>query len=146
MEPIKEAEIRKLLVISTAHVPADLRVLADEHEDTSEWNAVVHVLDVGFLLWVPDDPKDSSENGQAEEPHPAILAIQLYARELGCDYVMIDRDAEQVATLPVFEEDEEDEDGQLSSVAAAVARDADDASSEELEAADSILSRLERNR
>lgn len=76
-----EQEIRKLLVISTAHIPDRLRVLASEHEDTSEWNAVVHVLDTGFLLWVPDVPQDTCEEmEEGETTHEAILAIQLYAR------------------------------------------------------------------
>ncbi len=103
-------EIRNMLVISTAHVPDELRVLASEHEDTSEWNTVVHVLDVGFLLWVPNDPKESSEEGQEDDTHPAILAIQLHARALNCDYVLIDRDAPIVAELPTFDEEDEDED------------------------------------
>ncbi len=101
-------EIRKMLVLSTAHVPVNLREEAEFDEDTAGWGAapIVTVLKHGFLLWVPDDPQESSD-AMEEATHTIVLDIQLKARGMGCDYVMLDADGPVVDWLARFEEREE---------------------------------------
>lgn len=56
----------------------------------------------GALLWVPDDPR--SFHDFADEPAPdEVLAVQLRARSLGCDYVLFDGDAEVHPQLPSWQ-------------------------------------------
>jgi hypothetical protein len=61
-----------------------------------------HPESYGGLLWVPDDPIASSEAG--EEPvAQEVLAVQIYARELYCNYVLFDADSDGEAPLPTWE-------------------------------------------
>ena len=50
----------------------------------------------------PDDPQ--SFHDFADEPAPdEVLAVQLHARGLGCDYVLFDGDAEVDPQLPIWQ-------------------------------------------
>ncbi len=95
-------EIRKLLVLSTAHLPqphldADL----GGPVDTSLWGAAVITLtEHGAFLWVPDEPLESSGDGLTPQ---LVLDIQVFARANGCDYVMFDADGPKVAALQLFD-------------------------------------------
>jgi hypothetical protein len=56
----------------------------------------------GALLGGPDDPQ--SFHDFADEPAPdEVLAVQLHARSLGCDYVLFDGDAEVHPQLPSWQ-------------------------------------------
>lgn len=94
------ASVRRLLDLSTDHLPEALRC------DLGEWNAVAYPIEgsdgPSFLLWVPNDPKESS-SVQEDAVHPVILAIQQRARALDCDYVLFDHDADWDAVLPTFQ-------------------------------------------
>ncbi len=79
--------IIRMLDLSTAHLPIPLRTA-----DASEA--------IGGLLWVPDDPDDA-----ANDDGPELLAIRRFARAQACDYVLFDRDADELAELPTFAED-----------------------------------------
>lgn len=63
---------------------------------------VTHATDVGFLLWVPDDP-DQSAKIMIDPVPDVVLAIQHYARMRDCGYVLFDADAEQVNDLPTWD-------------------------------------------
>jgi hypothetical protein len=89
------ATIRRLLNLSTAHLPEHLGTQGGL--DTIP-GIVAHATDRGFLLWIPDDPDEFAE---ATDPVPdVVLTIQRYARSLDCDYVLFDADAQQVDGLP----------------------------------------------
>lgn len=91
--------IRRLLNLSTAHLPPHLGTPGGL--DTLP-GVVAHATEFGFLLWVPDDPDESAQS--MIDPVPGVvLAIQRYARGLGCDYVLFDADAEQVNDLPTWD-------------------------------------------
>lgn len=87
--------IRKVLDLTTAHLPPQYAEL----KGTS--GVVAHDYEYGFLMWVPNDPKESSEAMDDEVP-PEILKIQLYARRLDCDYVLFDRDGDENEELPTW--------------------------------------------
>ena len=91
--------------LSTAHLPE--RFFNSEVEGEAGnirsyiWGTPVQPLEHGALLWIPDDPKASAEAGtDGETTAPEVLAIQLFARGLGCDYVLFDADAEETDELP----------------------------------------------
>lgn len=94
------AEVRKFLTLSTAHTP-----VGPWWQDT---NACTSVLDrdgedFGVWLWVPDDPRASAAAmGEEDAPAEWLLAIQLFARELGCDYVLFDPDGPEEDGLDLF--------------------------------------------
>lgn len=89
-------EIRKLLDLSTAHLPPAM------FEPGADLTAAYR-LDYGMLLWVPDDPDDSARVSSCEgDRAPEVLAVTRYARALGCDWIMFDSDARVDPALPVY--------------------------------------------
>ena len=54
----------------------------------------------GWLMWVPSD-LDEPWQGAEERARGVVLAIQRYARALGCAYVLFD--ADRVADLPTWQ-------------------------------------------
>ncbi|GAA2522727.1 hypothetical protein [Pilimelia columellifera] len=92
--------IIRMLDASTEHLPTALR------HPTTGLTAVTGVIadarEHGFLLWVPCDP-DAHAADYGDVP-PELLALQRYARALGCDYVLLDSDAAPVPGLTVFAE------------------------------------------
>ncbi len=50
--------VRQLLNLSTAHLPQHLRTPAGW---TPPRGVVAHATEVGFLLWVPDNPDESAQ-------------------------------------------------------------------------------------
>ena len=88
--------VRHFLDLSTSHLPHDtMQALAGLD------NVVAHQTAYGALLWVPDDPTASAHT--MDDPVPdEVLTVQLYARSLGCDYVLFDRDAEVDDRLPTW--------------------------------------------
>ncbi len=97
-----KATIRRFLDLSTSHLTAEQREYGGRDGDRSAWGgAVVEVHEYGFWLWVPDDPKESSRASEERVPRN-LLAVQLYARRRGCDYVLFDRDAEVNKDLRTF--------------------------------------------
>lgn len=107
--------IIRVLDASTAHLPQQVCA------QLNGWDGVIaHSLSTsddhyGWLLWVPDDPDNHAADHddtdefpllQGEDPSgvPAeVLAVQRYARRLGCDYVLLDPDAERIADLPTWD-------------------------------------------
>ncbi|GAA0911561.1 hypothetical protein [Virgisporangium aurantiacum] len=68
--------IRRMLNLSTAHLPQHLSTPGGLDRVAG---VVAHTTDVGFLLWVPDDP-DESAHAMADPVPDVVLAIQRYAR------------------------------------------------------------------
>jgi hypothetical protein len=96
-EATAEPRIRRMLDASTGSLPEPVFQALDGHP----W-IVVHPTGYGALMWVPDDPADSAR--VCDPPVPAeVLAVQMYARSLGCDYVMFDADAGPLPGLPSWE-------------------------------------------
>ena len=86
--------IRSFLDLSTNHLPPDVFA-----ELTTLDNVVAYRTTHGALLWVPDDPQASHDF--AEDPGPdEVLAVQLYACRLGCDYILFDGDGDVDPSLP----------------------------------------------
>ena len=106
--------IRKCLDLSTEHLPRAMRdeLLTYTREgDAPSWGGAsgVYPTEYGALVWVPDNPEESSATGDEPVP-PVLLTIQKYARVYDCDYVLFDADASVDDALEVFPfEDGEDE-------------------------------------
>jgi hypothetical protein len=91
------SRIRSFLDLSTNNLPQEVFT-----ELTSFDGVVAYPTTHGALLWVPDDPQSSHDF--ADEPAPdEVLAVQLHARSLGCDYVLFDGDAEVDPQLPSWQ-------------------------------------------
>lgn len=91
--------IRHILDLSTSHLPQ--RFFEEGCDLTGR-----HQIDYGMLLWVPDDPTDINNLGADEESDdaaPEIVRLRVYAREHGCDYILLDRDGEVDPNLPTWE-------------------------------------------
>ncbi len=87
------AEIRKILVRSTAHLtPA---TLASLNAGTDQSPYSVDPVSYGFLLYAHDERPDGAPDD--------VWAICVKARELGCDYVKLDCDAETLDGLEAFD-------------------------------------------
>ena len=98
--------IFKTLDLATVHLPH--RILASDGEDIT----ACHPLSYGLFLWVPPDAgsfdPDPDGTGEATgDNDPVVRRIRAYARELGCDYVMFDVDADEDQRLPTFDDDAE---------------------------------------
>ena len=94
--------VGKFLDLSTGHLPQRWGVRADEGGDglSNAPGVSANILPYGWLMWVPDDPDQYAEDEEGGVPPQEILVIQRYARKHGCDYVLFDRDADQVDDLP----------------------------------------------
>jgi hypothetical protein len=98
------AEVRRFLTVSTAHLRPELDNGPEAEIDwgpalASEMNFSADVC--GFWLWVPNDPRESALADVDDMPE-WVLAVQLRARDLGCDYVLFDPDAEELDGLSVW--------------------------------------------
>lgn len=88
--------IRRLLDASTAHLPQQLC----QQLNTLD-GVLAHATDHGWLLWVPTDP-DTHAADHPDLPGE-VLTLQRYARSCGCDYVLLDSDADQISDLPTWD-------------------------------------------
>ncbi len=97
----------KVLDLSTAHLPARL-IEPHSNAHVNSYDGVTATrLSGGWLLVVPQDPDahaaDYGEHADFDGPPPEVVAVQRYARSLGCEYVLFDQDAEREPGLPVWE-------------------------------------------
>ncbi|GAA0908686.1 DUF5983 family protein [Virgisporangium aurantiacum] len=88
--------IRDLLDLSTAHLPPHVCDRLSAQPGVIAYHTI-H----GWLLQVPDDP-DQASTTNCEPVPDVVLAIQRYARALGCDYVLLDGEADKVDHLPTW--------------------------------------------
>lgn len=88
-------EIDRTLVCSTSHLSEeDNQSLFDE-----ETNLIVYSLDeYGYMILArpveSDEPREHSDN---------LESLLEFARKNDCDWLRLDRDAEQIEGLPTFE-------------------------------------------
>lgn len=89
------AGVRRFLDLSTTHLP---RSVLDQLNSF----VIAYPTRDGALMRVPTDPRAEAEAAGTAGIPPEVLAVQLRARSLGCDYVLFDRDAEVDASLPTW--------------------------------------------
>jgi len=92
------SSVRLLLNLSNAHLPEQL---GKSGLDTAP-GVLAHPTDSGWLMWVPNNP-DQSAAATVDRVPETVLAIQRYARSLGCDYLLFDADADRVDNLPTWD-------------------------------------------
>ncbi|MBJ6361546.1 hypothetical protein ACFOQM_09630 [Paenibacillus sp. GCM10012307] len=97
-----ESVIQKMLVISTAHIEKETAEwLSDTAIDGGEL-VVYEKGEYGFHIHV--DPDEQSEQDVKEKSIPEeLLPIISLARQLGCDWIVLDADAYIIEELEVFE-------------------------------------------
>jgi hypothetical protein len=109
--PSREPEnVRRFLDISTGHLQPKTRWMVEE-------KAVIgpiydHPDGFGWLVYVPDPQRVAEWEGP--DPIPAdLIACFDKARELRCDYILFDCDAQPIDGLPLYDDDGNlvDEDG-----------------------------------
>lgn len=87
--------VRKFLDLSTAHLDAEAR----DHLEQAGEGVVVYPTAYGWFVYV------SEADALASYTVPqCLLDILDRARQLGCDYVLLDCDAEEDSELPTFDE------------------------------------------
>lgn len=92
-------EIRKTLVLSTAHLSAETRELLDEMQDLPK----IANHDYGWYFWVP--PAGQYDLWASEWEIPDDLdSVLRFACDNDINEVKFDCDAEIVPTLPVYED------------------------------------------
>lgn len=90
--------IRSFLDLSTAHLPP--RFFEDGATLTGR-----HPTEHGMLLWVPESADEIRKVGASDDcddAAPEVVAVRLYARALGCDYILFDGDGPVADELPTF--------------------------------------------
>jgi hypothetical protein len=88
--------IFEVLDLSTLHLPPELR-----RDLTGVPGVITDKARYGWWLWVPDDVAETT--APSDDPLPvAIVYLQHLARQLGCDWILFDRDASVIAGLPVW--------------------------------------------
>ena len=92
-----DVAVGRFLDLSTQHLPEHL----GSHGLSGQDGVIAYELPYGWLMWVPPDP--SAHASDYPDLPPEVLAIQRYARALGCDYVLFDADADQVGDLPTWD-------------------------------------------
>lgn len=82
------AEIVRMLVLSTSHVPRRF-IEADGDLPTG-----THPTDYGALMWVPDEHQERDDGYAALGANmaPEVLAVRRFARARGCVYILFDAD------------------------------------------------------
>lgn len=92
--------VRTFLDLSTAHLPKELGSFS-EPENVTTWqtHTIYNHSEYGFFIHVPDDDTYLDPGDVPDE----LRVIFDYARSLGCDYVLFDRDAAIDTALPTWE-------------------------------------------
>ncbi|WP_336764386.1 hypothetical protein [Asaia sp. VD9] len=94
--------VRKFLDLSTGHLsPRDREQLTGLLTEQPPYASSSSMTgERGWLIYVSTDP-DPAHWSEI----PALVAILARARELDCDYVLLDADGPFDETLPLFDED-----------------------------------------
>lgn len=91
------AEFHKIAVVSTAHLTnAEARAL----ETGLRPQATLGAFEEG---WFVSCHSARLPDYEADQHWPALEAVRAWAAAQECEYVMLDRDAEQVPGLPVYQ-------------------------------------------
>lgn len=95
-----QPQIHYMVELSTGHLPYEIcRSLAD-YDAVIAYPLTAGADSFGWLLPVPDhqQPTDPDRQLPAE-----LVAIYRYARLIGCTYILLDRDANTIADLPLWD-------------------------------------------
>jgi len=99
--------VERVAVLSTGHVTKEDCEKLDQDFQRSEHALIVYVKDeYGFWVYVPSDQAvfaETHQNAQQAGYSEAFLHIFTLARNQGCIWLMLDRDAEQIDGLPQFD-------------------------------------------
>jgi hypothetical protein len=106
-----EGRVRRVLDASTEHLPRQIAAQLPSWPGVIAYPLSTSDEHFGWLLWVPDDPEaraaeypDDPDSEDSQDGVPAeVLTLWRYARSLGCDYVLLDRDAERIDGLPTWD-------------------------------------------
>jgi hypothetical protein len=85
-----------MLDLSTAHLPEQILNNLNGYD-----GVIATEREYGALLHVPSDPAETEQDYGTIPTE--VLAVQLYARRHGCDYVLFDADAEIDDNLPSWD-------------------------------------------
>lgn len=105
--PHADIRLRTFAELSTAHLTEALASALEQECDRRSRDAgtegmpPVWNLGTGFLLWVPDPEFEHPDFDRAVDP--VLKQILAVARQAGADYLLLDRDADTSAALPVFD-------------------------------------------
>lgn len=105
--PRVDIRLRIFAELSTAHLTEALANALEQKCDRRSRDAgaegmpPVWNLGTGFLLWVPDPEFEHPDFDRGIDP--VLQRILVVARQAGADYLLLDRDADTCAGLPVFD-------------------------------------------
>jgi hypothetical protein len=90
-------DIRTILDLSLFHLPEEVcdRLGAIP-------GVIAHQTVYGWLMFVPNHPGQPAEHNGEQIPD-AVMTILRYARAAGCDYVLLEADADQIDALPTWD-------------------------------------------
>jgi hypothetical protein len=97
-----QPRILYVVELSTAHLPYEVCENLSSYDGVTAYPLIADRVGHGWLLWVPDAPEQHAV-GYAGQIPGEVLAIQRYARLVGCGYVLLDRDAAIIADLPSWD-------------------------------------------
>ena len=100
------SEICKMITLSTAHVSEDsIRLLERDTRSGGYPKAGLvsyQKSDYGFFIYVPSDEEEWKETEQ-EIAREDLKAVAAYARNAGCEWLVLDCDGPKEDTLPLYE-------------------------------------------
>ncbi len=105
--PHVDIMLRTFAELSTAHLTEALANRLEQECDRrgrgggTEGMPPVWNLGTGFLLWVPDPEFAHPDFDRVVDP--VLKQILAVVRQAGADYLLLDRDADTSAALPVFD-------------------------------------------
>ncbi|MGQ3141165.1 DUF5983 family protein [Rhizobium oryzihabitans] len=88
--------LRLFLDCSTAHLSSASRAYLKRHAERGE--ELISSTPYGWFVWVDD--------GELEDQPGDLHAIKAYARRLGAEYILFDRDAPETDALEIFDSSE----------------------------------------
>jgi hypothetical protein len=92
---MSEPRIIRMLDAGTGHLPEQICQELNSYDGVTATER-----EYGWLLWVPEDPTEHAEEyGDGAVP-AEVVALQEFARNLDCDYVLLDADAATIEGLP----------------------------------------------
>ncbi|MER8376664.1 hypothetical protein [Mesorhizobium sp. M1409] len=96
---MKDLEIHKFVVVSTAHV-SEATAKRLDHTPAKDWPcAGGPYAEYGWFVYAHDE-----NSGPGENAIPAdLFDVMTWARRQGCEYILFDCDADQVDGLPAYD-------------------------------------------
>lgn len=89
--------LRLFFDCSTAHLSTPSREWLDMH--AARGDELIASTPYGWFMWV--------DEGKGEDEPADLAMIKAYARSLGAEYILFDRDAPESSALPTFDDAEE---------------------------------------